>query len=348
MQFFDHAEFVRQPREHFGPQRAVAFLRSGKAQLPQIRKRGLVFRHGEFRENSFVQRELEIAAIGDVERRAQQFRMIREKLLHFRRRLEPGFAGRDFRRCHRRQQPAGADGIHRAVMQMLLRPQKINIVRSNERDAEFAADVFGFAQRAAVAGREVLDFDPQSVGENIFQRCKPFRTGTACRAPTIVCVMQSRRQRTERDYAFYMFRQFLQRYWPTVAFLQIIFRQFGRSQVTQRRELAQVAVALHIRRQQHHCHALRISIFIFRVSRWGRRSAKFDIKHGSHNRLHACRFRRLVKRDRRIQPIRIRQRHGRHLLRGCRCDDLFRRRHAPQKRIVAMTMKMDKHVTGDS
>ncbi len=83
MQLFDHAQFVRQPREHRGAQRAVTFLCAGKTQLPQIRKRGFAFRHRKFREDGFVQRELEMAALRDVQRRAQPFRMIREQLFAF-------------------------------------------------------------------------------------------------------------------------------------------------------------------------------------------------------------------------------------------------------------------------
>ena len=146
-----------------------------------------------------------------------------------------------------------------------------------------------------------------------------------------------------------MFRQLLQRHRPAVAFLagELILRQFRRSQMPQRHQLAQVAVPLHIRSQQHHRHALRISIFVFRVSSFEMRNAKFDVNHHSHNRLDSCRCRRLIKRHRRIQPIRIRQRHGRHLLLHRRRNHFFRRRHAPQKRIVAVTMQMYEHESPD-
>jgi uncharacterized C2H2 Zn-finger protein len=54
-------------------------------------------------------------------------------------------------------------------------------------------------------------------------------------------------------------------------------------------------------------------------------------------------FRRLIKRHCRIQAIRVRQRDGRHFLLGRRRDDLFRRRHSPQKGVVAVTMQMYEH-----
>ena len=67
------------------------------------------------------------------------------------------------------------------------------------------------------------------------------------------------------------------------------------------------------------------------------------VQHHSHNRLNPSRLRRFIKRHCRVQTIRIRQRHGRHfLLRRCR-NDLLWRRHAPQKRIVTMTMQMCEH-----
>src|SRR5713101_7582377 len=67
-----------------------------------------------------------------------------------------------------------------------------------------------------------------------------------------------------------------------------------------------------------------------------------------HNRLHPCFPRCLTKPHRRVHPIRVRQRHGRYLLLRRRRDNLFRRRHPPQERIVAVAMEMNKHVTGDS
>ncbi len=95
-----------------------------------------------------------------------------------------------------------------------------------------------------------------------------------------------------------------------------------------------------------HSAKFRFSFFEFRDVEM--RSAKFDVNHDAHNRLDSRRFRRLIKRHCRIQPIRIRQRHGRHFLLHSRRDNLLGGRYAPQKRIVAVTMKMDKHVTGDS
>ena len=119
----------------------------------------------------------------------------------------------------------------------------------------------------------------------------------------------------------------------------------------QRHQLAQIAVALHIRRQQRHRHALETVI-----PSGGPQSSRgpqsrnlssvlwpFHINHHPNNRLHSRFLRCLVKLHRRIQTIRIRQRHGRHFLfNRCR-DDLFRRRHSPQERIVAVTMQMYEH-----
>ena len=59
-------------------------------------------------------------------------------------------------------------------------------------------------------------------------------------------------------------------------------------------------------------------------------------------------FRSLVKRYGGVQAVSIRQRHGRHFLLDRGRDDFFRRCYAAQKRIVAMTMQMYEHVTGDS
>ncbi len=107
---------MRQPRQYFRPQRAVTPLRAGKAQLPQIRKRGFAFWDWKFRKDRLVQRELQIAALRNVQRCAQQFWMIREEFLHFRRWFEPGLAGGDVRRRDRRQQSARPHRIHRTVM----------------------------------------------------------------------------------------------------------------------------------------------------------------------------------------------------------------------------------------
>src|SRR5271169_7205420 len=102
-------------------------------------------------------------------------------------------------------------------MQMLLRPQKINIVRRHQRHAEFASDPFRLAQYPPVARRQMLHLDPQPPAKNIFQ---PRRTGTARRAPlvrrvpTVICVAHSRGQGAQRDYTFGMLRQLLERHRP--------------------------------------------------------------------------------------------------------------------------------------
>ena len=53
------------------------------------------------------------------------------------------------------------------MMKMFLRPEEVDVVCGNERDAEFAAKALGFAYCRAVAGREVLDFDVEAVGEDV-------------------------------------------------------------------------------------------------------------------------------------------------------------------------------------
>src|SRR5437867_12767364 len=95
--------------------------------------------------------------------------MIGEKSFHFCSRLEPCLAGGDFRWRHRGQKSAGADGIHRAVMQMLFGPQKMNVVCYYQSHAEFAAKAFRFAQYTSISGREVLHLDVQAVAENFLQ-----------------------------------------------------------------------------------------------------------------------------------------------------------------------------------
>ena len=75
---------------------------------------------------------------------------------------------------------------------------------------------------------------------------------------------------------------------------------------------------------------------------------KFDIQRHTDDGLDARFFRRLVKRYGGVQPVRIRQRHGGHLLLDRGRDDFFRRRYAAQERIVAMTMQMYEHVSGGS
>src|SRR5689334_19787638 len=95
--------------------------------------------------------------------------MIGETLLHFGGGLEPGFAGGDFRRRDGGEQSAGANGVHRAVMEMLLGLEEVHVVGGNKGNAEFVAEAFGFAQRSAIAVREVLDFDVEAVGEDVFE-----------------------------------------------------------------------------------------------------------------------------------------------------------------------------------
>src|SRR6267143_412170 len=65
-----------------------------------------------------------------------------------------------------------------------------------------------------------------------------------------------------------------------------------------------------------------------------------NVQCHADNRLYSRFLRQLVKLYCCIQTICIRQRHGGHFLLGRCGDDLFRRRYASQKRIVAMTMQM--------
>src|SRR2546430_17339372 len=86
-----------------------------------------------------------------------------------------------------------------------------------------------------------------------------------------------------------------------------------------------------------------MSSFAFAISKWLARNIKFDIQHHADDGMDACFFRCLVKRNSGVQPVRIRQRHGRHfLLNRCR-DDFLRRPHASSKGIMAMTMQMYEH-----
>jgi len=67
------------------------------------------------------------------------------------------------------------------------------------------------------------------------------------------------------------------------------------------------------------------------------------IKCSTDDGLDACLFCRLVKRYGGVQAIGIRQRYGGHFLLNRSRDNFFRRRHAAQERVVAMTMQMYEH-----
>ena len=55
------------------------------------------------------------------------------------------------------------------MMEMLFGLEEVDVVCCDERNAEFAADAFRFAQSAAVAGREMLHFDIEAVGEDVLK-----------------------------------------------------------------------------------------------------------------------------------------------------------------------------------
>jgi hypothetical protein len=55
------------------------------------------------------------------------------------------------------------------MVEMPFRPEKVNVVRGDEPDAKFAAEALGFPQSATVAGREMLHFDVEAVGEYVLQ-----------------------------------------------------------------------------------------------------------------------------------------------------------------------------------
>src|SRR6266852_6883399 len=86
--------------------------------------------------------------------------MIGEAFLHFCRWFEPRLAGGDFRWRHRRQQSACADRVHRAVMQVLIRPEKVHVVRRHQPHIQFAADAFRFAQYRPISRPEVQTLSP--------------------------------------------------------------------------------------------------------------------------------------------------------------------------------------------
>ncbi len=87
--------------------------------------------------------------------------MVRETFLHFHRGLEPRFAAGDFGftlsasegRGNGRKQAARADGVHGAMMQMLLRPEEVHVIRCYQCDAEFATEALRRAQRSPIARR---------------------------------------------------------------------------------------------------------------------------------------------------------------------------------------------------
>ena len=112
--------------------------------------------------------------------------------------------------------------------------------------------------------------------------------------------------------------------------------QLRRTQLPQRSKLAEIAVAIRVHGQQRDRHTWRISKFLTR-------NATFHVQRHADNRLEACVLRFRIKRHRRIHAVRIRQRHGGHVLFDRRCNDLVGRRHAPQERIMTVTMQIDKH-----
>ena len=90
LQFVDDFELVRQARKHFGAQRAVAFAGALETELPQIGEGRFARRHGEFREDELAEFELQVAALGNLQRGAQELRVIGKEALHFGGGLEPG------------------------------------------------------------------------------------------------------------------------------------------------------------------------------------------------------------------------------------------------------------------
>src|SRR5260370_40294542 len=131
----------------------------------------------------------------------------------------------------------------------------------------------------------------------------------------------------------------------------------GGGEMAERHEPAKIAIALHVYGQQHQLHAREVLRFVERsgpsatlgVNEWplwarGKRVVSGEFRQARNvqcyadNRFYFRFLRQLVKLYRRIQAVRIRQRHGRHFLLDRSGDDLFRRRHAAQKRVVAMTM----------
>jgi hypothetical protein len=105
----------------------------------------------------------------------KQLGMIGEKALHFGGRLEPGFGSGDFRRFDGGEKAAGADGVDGAMMKMLFGLEEMDIVGGDERNGELAAEKFGFAEETAIAGREMVDFEVEAVGEGGFKRGKEGR-----------------------------------------------------------------------------------------------------------------------------------------------------------------------------
>src|SRR5215469_3298142 len=129
----------------------------------------------------------------------------------------------------------------------------------------------------------------------------------------------------------------------------------------QRRELAKVAVALHVHGQQHHRQAVIpseprnlsgfFSPLVYPELRGATRhpltlsgvEGPLDIQRYADNRLNLLVLRLFVKRHGRVHAIGVRQRDGRHVLLDCGGDDLVRGSNAPQERVVAVTMQMDEH-----
>lgn len=195
IEFFDDFELAREARKNFGTQRAVEAARAFKAELPKIGEWRFAFGDGKFGEDELAELELEIAAIGDFERVAEQLEMIGKEALHFGGGLEPRFGSGDFWGLDGGEQAAGSDGVDGAMVKILFGLEEVDVVGGDERDIEFTAEMFGFAEEAAVTGREMLDGEVEAAGENLSQACDVRiwflvfvgGTGTACRAPMGAC-----------------------------------------------------------------------------------------------------------------------------------------------------------------
>src|SRR5215472_10530551 len=97
------------------------------------------------------------------------------------------------------------------MVEMFFRLEEVHVVGGDERNAEFVAKALGFAQRSAVAGREMLNFDIKAIGEDIFQLrergrqsstiCVFVCRGTMYRAPTVARIRRSRWQWAQRNDA---------------------------------------------------------------------------------------------------------------------------------------------------
>ena len=300
------------------------------AELDEVVERVAVVGHGELRQQDPAELDLDVAALGDLERAPHRVLLAGEVERHLLRRLEVEVVGVEPPVVRVLERVARLDAEQRLVRARVLVQEVVDVAGRDERQLP----LFGERDEVRVDPRlrlevRVLELDVDVVAAEDLRQ--PVELGLGVLRPALLerLADAAREAAGERDQA----RRVALEQLPVDARLVVVALE-----VAEARELDQVAVARVVGREERE---VRVALLL-------RAPVVGDVDLAAEDRLHALLARLLVELDRAGERAVIGERDGRHLELGRPRGERRNAAGAVEDRVLGVDVEMDEGRLGHS